>query len=464
MILLALLCFYGTAQTIRPLQESAVISTVDYYESAYKLYGTALRTALHNIIKGHTVVSYASLWTHMQTTDKKPNGKVWDMYSDVPGGTLPYEFTFSTDQCGLYSVEGDCYNREHSWPKSWFNDVSPPYSDLFHLFPTDGKVNGIRSNYPYGNVGVVNTVSLNGSKLGQSIVPGYSKTVFEPIDAYKGDLARAQMYMSVRYYLEDGTWSFSDATNKSDLVSWYAGLLYSWHIKDSVSTKEINRNQAVYGIQKNRNPFIDHPEFAAEIWQTGMAPALVSISSPTVTTVILDFSRYLDSTAAVTKENFIIDHSVGTAAEVTWGVNGDISQIMVTTSPLKPETTYTLQIKNLKSINNVPMPETSITFKTSGITAAPSSQSVPHSFILEQNFPNPFNPSTEIRFTLPVSGFITLRIFTVLGQEVKVLLDGKQEAGSHRVHFAADDLPSGLYFYSLQSGSNVQTKKMTFLK
>jgi len=69
------------------------------------------------------------------------NGYVWDMYSDVPGGTPAYYFTFGDDQCGNYSGEGDCYNREHSFPKSWYGDVLPMNTDLFHLYPTDGWVN-----------------------------------------------------------------------------------------------------------------------------------------------------------------------------------------------------------------------------------------------------------------------------------------------------------------------------------
>ncbi|MBC8399937.1 MAG: endonuclease, partial [Candidatus Marinimicrobia bacterium] len=124
-----------------------------YYNSAEGLIETALQQALHDIIDNHTSVSYTSLWTHFQSTDRKSNGKVWDMYSDIPGGTPPYEYTFVSDQCGNYSAEGDCYNREHSWPKSWFNENSPMNTDLFHLYPTDGYVNGRRGNYPYGEVG-----------------------------------------------------------------------------------------------------------------------------------------------------------------------------------------------------------------------------------------------------------------------------------------------------------------------
>jgi len=121
----------------------------NYYSSAEGKTGYALKTALHNIIKNHQVQSYSSLWNHFQSTDKKPNGKAWDMYSDVPGGTPAYEYSFGSDQCGSYSKEGDCYNREHSFPKSWFNNASPMYSDLFHLYPTDGYVNQRRGNYPY---------------------------------------------------------------------------------------------------------------------------------------------------------------------------------------------------------------------------------------------------------------------------------------------------------------------------
>ena len=162
---------------------------VGYYNTAQGLTGNPLKIALHNIIDNHTQISYTALWNAYQKTDRKANGKVWDMYSDVPSGTPPYQFTFVTDQCGNYAVEGDCYNREHSWPQSWFNSVTGPVSDLFHVYPTDGKVNGERSNYPYGNVGVASITTSNGGKLGTCSNLGYNLTVFEPINEYKGDLA-----------------------------------------------------------------------------------------------------------------------------------------------------------------------------------------------------------------------------------------------------------------------------------
>jgi len=242
-----------------------------YYDDATGT-GYTLKTQLHNIIDNHTVRTYSNLWTDMQSTDKKANGYVWDMYSDIPGGTPAYNYTFVTDQCGNYSGEGSCYNREHSFPKSWFDDASPMYTDLFHLYPTDGKVNGQRGNYPYGEVGTASWTSTNGSKLGSSNYPGYSGTVFEPIDEYKGDFARSYFYMATRYEDLISNWSGSDmldGSNDQCFTDWALAMLLEWHTDDPVSQKELDRNDAVYAIQNNRNPFIDHPEYVNAIYNPG---------------------------------------------------------------------------------------------------------------------------------------------------------------------------------------------------
>ncbi len=239
----------------------------NYYNSANGLTGNQLKVALHNIIKGHSSISYSQLWNAFWSTDNKGNGVVWDMYSDRPNGNPPYTYYLGQDQCGNYNSEGDCYNREHSWPQSWFNEQTTPRSDLHHIFPTDGFVNGKRANYPFGEVRSATWTSQNGSKLGTCKTPGYSGTVFEPIDEYKGDFARALMYMSVRYYSEDGSWSSSDMTNKSEIKKWAIDMLLRWNEQDPVSEKEKERNEVIYNdYQHNRNPFVDHPEYARMIW------------------------------------------------------------------------------------------------------------------------------------------------------------------------------------------------------
>lgn len=251
-----------------------------YYNNAQGKKGQALREALGQIIRnGHNPLSYSDLWTAFEKTDVRNGNQVWDIYSDIPGGTPPYVFYYGgNDQCGTYHTEGDCYNREHSFPKSWFNDDTPMYTDLFHIYPTDGYVNNRRGNYPYGEVSNPSWTSENGSKLGPCSYPGYTGTVFEPIDAYKGDLARSYFYMLTRYYDQIATWS-SPVLDTSDFSPWARKMLLEWALRDPVSQKEINRNDSIYKIQGNRNPFIDHPEYAWKIW------AYVKFNSSPVTAV-----------------------------------------------------------------------------------------------------------------------------------------------------------------------------------
>lgn len=261
MFCLVFLTFFGITLMAQP---------ANYYNLANGLTGNQLKVALHNIIKGHTSISYSQIWNAYWSTDNKGNGIVWDMYSDRPGGTPAYTYYLGQDQCGSSCTEeGDCYNREHSWPQSWFNEQTTPRTDLHHIFPTDGWVNNKRSNYPFGEVRNAEWTSTNGSKLGTCKTSGYSGKVFEPIDEYKGDFARAMMYMSVRYYGEDSGWKTSDMTNKSEIKSWAIDMLLRWNDLDPVSQKEIDRNNAIYNdYQHNRNPFVDYPEYARMIWDS----------------------------------------------------------------------------------------------------------------------------------------------------------------------------------------------------
>ena len=245
-----------------------------YYNATTGLTGVALKQALHNIIKNHTVLSYTpGIWNAFYSTDDKPNVTVWDMYSDIPNGTAngnpPYVYQFGSNQCGIQGVtaEGQCYSREHSWPKSWFGDIPPMNTDLFHIFPVDQYVNNKHNNYPYGKVGTPSWTSLNGSNFGPSVTPGYTGNVFEPIDQYKGDFARAYFYMETRYYTEDTGWPGSPMAVGSQLLPWAQDMMLQWAAMDTVSQKEIDRNNDIYAnYQHNRNPFIDHPEYATSIW------------------------------------------------------------------------------------------------------------------------------------------------------------------------------------------------------
>ena len=241
---------------------------VGYYNSAEGKNKGALLEALEAIVGEHKVLGYSDLWDLYFESDVTTDGYIWDMYSTS-------KYTPGRNQCGSYSKIGDCYNREHSFPKSWFDDRSPMYSDAFHIYPTDGKVNGQRSNYPFGECANGSYVSSSGGvkalgRLGNSTFAGYSGTVFEPDDQYKGDFARSYFYMAAAYnsYIDD--WNSAQLSGNSYpcFSDWSVNLLMKWHREDPVSEKEINRNEVVYRWQGNRNPFIDHPELAEYVWGT----------------------------------------------------------------------------------------------------------------------------------------------------------------------------------------------------
>ncbi len=273
-----------------------------YYTAADGLSCQPLKSALQTIISnGYVQLSYNDVWDAYQYTDMHRNDAntadiIWDIYSDNPAGPEPYTYTFGTNQCGTYNSEADCYNREHSTPKSWFNDAYPMYSDVNHLYPTDGYVNNYRGNFPYGEVSSATFTSANGSKLGTGSNFGYNGTVFEPRNEFKGDLARTSLYMATRYenQIISNNWSTNGTANALFLSTsdqpdaakrrlqiydtWYIKTMFKWMNQDPVSQKETDRNNAVYyqSGQNNRNPYIDHPEYAALVWQcTGVLPVTI---------------------------------------------------------------------------------------------------------------------------------------------------------------------------------------------
>ncbi|KAF0194344.1 MAG: endonuclease I [Bacteroidetes bacterium] len=305
-----------------------------YYNSAAGLSGSQLKTALHRIIRNHQVISYTGLWTAFYTTDDKSSGKVWDVYSDIPDGTPPYEFDFGTNQCSTTpGLEGICYNREHTFPQSYFGSSSSDtiYSDLFHLYPCDSYVNTRRSNYPFGEVNSPTWTSQNGSKLGPCVTTGYGGTVFEPLDGFKGDLARNYFYLATRYEHEMTGWaplnSYGDiimnGTPYPCYETWFLDMLLQWHAADPVSQKEIDRNNAVYSLQGNRNPFIDHPEYVAIVW-AGSSPVVF----PEPTNYPASFSahnihlQWVDASGAILPQGYLVRMSSTGFAAIPDPVDG----------------------------------------------------------------------------------------------------------------------------------------------
>ena len=324
-----------------------------YYDGTTGLTGATLKTKLKQIItNGHVDNGYGGLWIGYQTTDRdniaqpgyENDNTILDIYSENPNGTDPYTYNYPGGQCsGTSGPEGLCYNREHIVPQSLFNSNAPMVSDIHFIRPTDGKVNGVRSNYPFGKVGTVSYTSQNGSKLGNSVSPGYSGTVFEPIDAFKGDVARMILYFVTRYESQLSGFATGNMLGGSafpGLQTWELNQLLAWHAADPVSATEIARNNASYVYQGNRNPYIDHPEYVNQIWGTPTTdteapttPTNLATSNPTSNTISLNWTASTDNIGVVAYDVFKDGSFYTTVTGTTATVSG-----------LNPLTTYNFYV------------------------------------------------------------------------------------------------------------------------
>ena len=231
-----------------------------YYYNAHNTKKAALKTALHQLSAPQQVLKYGSgsgyTWEGFFQTDQNQDGSVIDMYSPI----VRYFDGFK----GVSDM-----HIEHSFPKSWWGGHEwNVYKDLFHLYPSDGSTNMSKSNNPLGIVTGVPTTDNGVSKIGSASYPGYTGNVFEPADEYKGDFARSYFYVVTTYQDLAPYWNspMLDKNTYPVWKPWAIELLKQWHQQDPVSIKEVLRQEAVFGIQGNRNPFIDYPDLVNYIW------------------------------------------------------------------------------------------------------------------------------------------------------------------------------------------------------
>jgi len=347
-----------------------------YYNAANGKKGKELQIALNQIINNHRTITYPEVWIYYQYTDTKPNGKIWDIYSDNPQGMPLYEYDYKTGQCiNIGDKEGVCYAREHSFCQSWFGGgQGAPYSDIFHLYPVDGWINTKRSNNPYGIVGNAETTFSNGSKLGKNIYSGApNDKCFEPIDEFKGDIARSFFYMATRYMFEDnGFQNPSPMTEKSQLQPWALKMLMEWHQADPVSQKERDRNKNIYAVQKNRNPFIDHPEWVEKIWgNDSIYPVQVTVELPPEKPKVKWFELTDNRTLKMTFTKPMVIWTITNPLNYTIKETVSISSLHCENDTLvvhiaglfSQNATYQLTVKHLLGNNMAFLNDTVLTFK-----------------------------------------------------------------------------------------------------
>lgn len=330
--------------------------------------GTVLFSGIHDVSAvGFSSLSYAGVWVAYKTTDTKSDGTtIYDYYSYCSNYTY---YSSQDGQAAHNNNEGDCYNREHSIPKSWFGgstDKNTPGTDLFHLVPADKIVNSLRNNHPYGEVTVANATSKtqqgcgtreneqeNYNRYGTGSAITISNTiisdgpttaspsvkVFEPLEEYKGDLARGYFGTLIKWAGDyaafttgDGSEIFSGvytAAGKYGLTSYGIALLLKWHREDPVSQREIDRNNGIQATQGNRNPFIDYPILAEYIWGKYYGETFL-----------------LENAVGSFEEDFVVDVSDGdkngtppaTTYSITWSVENAATsnQVEENTQPTAP--------------------------------------------------------------------------------------------------------------------------------
>jgi endonuclease I len=430
----------------------------NYYNNANGLTGYQLKTALSNIItNGHLSKSYGSLYNGYKTTDTdifyENDNSVLDIYSENPNGTDSYNYTHNNKTCGNYSGESDCYNREHLMPQSVFNSNSPMQSDIHFVIPTDGYVNGIRSSLPFGIVENATYTSSNGSKRGNNISnTKFVGNVFEPIDEFKGDIARCLLYVATRYESEVTSWNYQyvlNGTSNQVYTDWFLNLLLTWHVKDPVSAREVARNNACYNYQGNRNPFIDSAHYAHLIWgfpDTTKPSQPLNLTSTNITSNSVDLNWNSSFDTYGIEKYFIYANS---------SIPSTSSDTITKVTNLLPSTNYTFSVAAVDSSGLI-----------SKISDTVSITTLPNVGVYEKNlnadfkiFPNP--TSNQLSIDLQnIDNNTTITIYNNIG----VIIYQNKNTATKRLIINVTNIASGNYFIQLTSSSFTKTKPLIIQK
>ncbi len=456
---------------IHPLiiEASAQVYYADsYYDATQNKWGSDLKAALHNIIKGHTQYDYGSLWDILSDTDQDPNN---------PNNVILI-YTGWSYAASDHGGDPDQWNREHVWAKSHgdFGTTPPAGTDVHHIRPCDVSVNSKRGNLDFDNGG-----SLYTDPDGVTYCY-YDGDSWEPRDEDKGDVARMMYYMVVRYEGEEGydleLVDYTPSTTSNEPIFGKKSTLYQWHWADTVDSWERRRNERIYSNwQHNRNPFIDHPEFADRLPSISGDPVPsepeIVVSPLTVQMDTIGFNS--------TAYYYLAMINTGVSDLIINEINSTNSQFAIdqTSMTLSPETYDYLQIRFqseeteggfsttiqiYSNDSNEGLIEVPVSIQVAESVSFVEPQKIPQDLTLLQNFPNPFNPQTTIRYYLSSGSNVRLVVYDAAGRFVEQLIQQNQQAGWHEYRFVAKQLASGVYYLMLQTKQQKLVKKMVLIR
>lgn len=431
-----------------------------YYDGTQNLWAEDLKDALTAIIDDHNSVGYTtardSMYGHIDNVD----GWVECVYT---GRTA-----FFNTRAG---ATANGFNCEHTWPQSFSGEAEPMKSDIFHLYPSDETANNKRANLDFGIV-VSATWSVGGSKLGTD---SEGQTVFEPRDVHKGNVARSHFYYIIRY---DGNYNLYQDPAKME------GHFRSWHVSDPVNSAEEQRNEDIFNMQYNRNPFIDHPGLADRISsffgtathelspEIATAPGAIdmglvgfTMTVHTYVAVLNTGTDTLDVTSiASTNPDFGLNKTSMSLAPETY----EYVRITYTSGEVElMDSTSIVILSNDDDESPVTVP---VTVEVGDVSGINETERGPAGIFLYQNRPNPFSKATRIRFDLPEPARVTLRVYDAHGRMVKQLVAGAPKpAGSHLLEWDGTNgvgqiVSPGLYFARMETGTYTKTRRMVFMR
>lgn len=426
-----------------------------YYASTQNKWAEELKDALTDLIDGHTSLGYTLARDSMYASIDNVDGWVECVYT---GRTAQF-----TTRAG---ATANGFNCEHTWPQGFSDEAEPMRSDIFHLYPTDETANTMRASLDFGKVTTVSW-TVGGSKMGTD---AQGQQVFEPRDVHKGNVARSHFYYIIRY-----NGAYNGYVNAAKMETW----LRAWHVSDPADSAEQARNQHIYTLQHNRNPFIDHPELVDRISsffgtathtavpEIAVAPSPVSLGSVGYDTTACYYLGIVNSgddtlhVSSITSTNpgFDVGLAALTLAPESFGY---VAITYESGGTALVDSTRIVVASDDDDEGVIQVPVTVEVEATAGVPGGGSD--VPVALRLLPVTPNPFGSQTTLVFDLAAGGPVDLDVYNIRGQLVSRVLRASELArGRHCVTFAADGLPAGVYYCRLAAGGQVRTGSMLCL-
>ncbi|NOZ46475.1 MAG: T9SS type A sorting domain-containing protein, partial [Chlorobi bacterium] len=411
-----------------------------YYDNAEGLSGDALKSALHNIIKNHTELSYNALRDYiLKASDEDPNNS----------NNVILLYTGRSQSKSSFGGDPNEWNREHVWAKSHggFGNDPPAGTDAHHIRPSDVSVNSDRSSKDFDE---------GGTQHSEATGCYYTSNTWEPRDAVKGDVARMMFYMSVRYEGDNSEPDLElvNAVGTSGPEFGNLATLLNWNEQDPVDEFESHRNEVIYSYQHNRNPFIDHPEYAALIWGEAVLPP--QFTSEPITTVSVGQEYIYNITASdpnpnatllFTYENGPVWFSLVNNNDWTATLSGtptanDIGTYFVTISLSNGGTQSITQFYSLLVI---PSNISSISKNAKQIII----------------FPQPATDYIKVQFNIVNKEQGLFKIYNSAGQLIQQHILKPENFNTHNaINIKLNNLKPGIYFYKFEQDKFQQTGKL----